>query len=84
MACFMKIGFLGSTGLTGKELINQALKAGYEIKAFARSPARSYGSTVLYYTALLNVVSRKSSNKACSDLVKAARFFWNSERESAN
>ncbi|MHB8170627.1 MAG: NAD(P)-dependent oxidoreductase [Thermincolia bacterium] len=33
----MKIAVFGSTGPTGKELIIQALKAGYEVKAFARS-----------------------------------------------
>jgi putative NADH-flavin reductase len=36
----MKILIFGSTGGTGRELVTQALDAGYEVTAFARNPAR--------------------------------------------
>jgi uncharacterized protein YbjT (DUF2867 family) len=36
----MKILVLGATGLTGKELVRQALDAGHEVTAFVRDPTR--------------------------------------------
>ena len=36
----MKILIFGSTGGTGRELVTQALDAGYEVTAFARDPAK--------------------------------------------
>lgn len=36
----MKLLIFGSTGKTGRELVNQALDAGYEVTAFARNPQK--------------------------------------------
>lgn len=36
----MKILVLGATGLTGKEIVRQALDAGHEVTAFVRDPSR--------------------------------------------
>lgn len=36
----MKVLIFGSTGGTGRELVTQALDAGYEVTAFARNPAK--------------------------------------------
>ncbi len=36
----LKILVFGSTGATGKEIIKQALKMGYEVSAFARNPEK--------------------------------------------
>jgi putative NADH-flavin reductase len=36
----MKIAIFGSTGGTGKELVKQGLELGYEVTAFARTPAK--------------------------------------------
>ncbi len=36
----MKIVIFGSTGGTGKQLVKQALELGYEVTAFARTPAK--------------------------------------------
>jgi putative NADH-flavin reductase len=36
----MNLAVFGSTGLTGRELVKQALDAGHHIAAFARSPAK--------------------------------------------
>jgi uncharacterized protein YbjT (DUF2867 family) len=36
----MKIAVFGSTGLTGRQLVKQALEAGHHIVAFARSPSK--------------------------------------------
>jgi putative NADH-flavin reductase len=39
----MKVAVFGSTGGTGLELIKQALELGYEVTAFARTPAKLDG-----------------------------------------
>lgn len=36
----MKLLIFGSTGKTGRELVNQALDGGYEVTAFARNPQK--------------------------------------------
>ncbi|CAN5433444.1 SDR family oxidoreductase [soil metagenome] len=36
----MKLLIFGSTGLTGRELVTQALDAGHDVTAFARDPAK--------------------------------------------
>lgn len=36
----MKFGIFGATGRTGKILVAQALEAGYEVAAFARTPSK--------------------------------------------
>jgi putative NADH-flavin reductase len=36
----MKIFVLGPTGRTGQQIVAQALEAGHEVTAFARSPSR--------------------------------------------
>lgn len=36
----MKITIFGSTGGTGKELVNQALAAGYDVTVYVRNPAK--------------------------------------------
>ncbi|WP_027894225.1 NAD(P)-dependent oxidoreductase [Calidithermus chliarophilus] len=36
----MKITVLGATGRTGKQLVEQALAAGHEVRAFVRNPAK--------------------------------------------
>jgi len=36
----MKIAIFGATGGTGKQLIEQALEAGYEVVAYARNPSK--------------------------------------------
>lgn len=39
----MKITIFGSTGGTGKELVNQALAAGHEVTVYVRNPAKLTG-----------------------------------------
>ncbi len=62
----MKIVLWGATGLTGREVLNQALDAGHEVKAVVRNPEQIEIEHANLSVAQGDVLNPKSVNEAVS------------------
>jgi putative NADH-flavin reductase len=66
-----KIALFGATGKTGKEFLNKALEAGYELKALARTPSKLTQSSNLLTIVQGDVLDQKAVDETVegTDLV---------------
>lgn len=60
----MKLLILGASGLTGRELVKQALEAGHDVTAFVRDPERLKISHERLRVAVGNILDRDSLDSA--------------------
>lgn len=67
----MKIAILGSTGFVGKELLEQALKRGYQVKTLVRDPQKLgvYEDLVEYVSGDVSQVDKLDATVQGADIV---------------